>query len=277
MKSKKKIAIPVIAVILGVICILLCVYPRIRNNLLIKEYQSQKLELYSQLNIVSDSFPVDGNPDSLSGFKEAVRLGADTVTMNLCFKNDGTPVICENYDLLTDDTLKAEEIFKLMNEDNYIDTKVNFRIRQLGSLTVFNSLISEYDLSDRVILSGIDESRYSLIHGTDTPADLYFDYNANDDINACVEEVNTMIADYGIRGVIVDDADAQLVDAFCQKGISFIVSDVDDEIDMYRLMSYGAYYLETDNPDKMSEIYASRQTSTLDDLDKSILDELNKK
>lgn len=276
MKSKKKIAIPVIAVILGVICILLCVYPRIINNLLIKEYQSQKLELYSQLNIVSDSFPVDGNPDSLSGFKEAVRLGADTVTMNLCFKNDGTPVICENYDLLTDDTLKAEEIFKLMNEDNYIDTKVNFRIRQLGSLTVFNFLISEYDLSDRVILSGIDESRYSLLHGTDTPAGLYFDYNANDDINACVEEVNTMIADYGIRGVIVDDADAQLVDAFCQKGISFIVSDVDDEIDMYRLMSYGAYYLETDNPDKMSEIYASRQTSTLDDLDKSILDELNK-
>ncbi len=276
MKNKKKIAIPFITILLGVILILLGIYPSIRNKNQAEDYQQENLELYGELNIISDSRPVDGNPHSLSGFKEAVRLGANTVTLDLCFKRDGTPVITDSFDDINESTLSAEEIFKLMQDENYSDINVNFRLNQLGSLSTFNSLITRYGMENRVIISGIDKNRYSLIHGTDTPAELYFDYTPCDDIEETVNEVNSLVADYGISGVIINDASAELVDTFCRKGISFIVSDIDSESDIYKALSFGAYNLQTKNPQELKDIYTLWHNETLDRIDASILDELNK-
>lgn len=277
-KKKAIISVLVIAAIIIALAVSVHLINSIRTGRMIEQYTQNNLELYSELNVISDCANVDGNPYSLAGIKEAVRLGVDTVTLDLCFKSDGTPVITDDYTNISGNTLKAEDVFILLNEDEYNHININFRLRQLSSLSFFNRLINEYDVSKRVILSGIDADRYSLISGTDTPAKVYFDYIPSDTVEYSVSSVNSLISDYNLGGVIIEAeyATKELVDALSQKGISYIISSVDKELDMYCVMSYGAYAIETDSPSQLKEAYNSWKDITLQRLDASILNELNK-
>ena len=277
----KKSAVIAAAAVCAVAVAMIFIIPAVtksQHNKLIEQYTESNLELYSELNVITDSVSVDGNAHSLAGIKEAVRLGADTVTVDLCFNPDGTPVVIDDYTNISDTTLKVEEVFKLLNTDNYKDININFRLRQLSSLTEFNRLVNEYDVSKRVIITGIDSNRYSLISGTDTPVKVYFDFKPADTIENSVESVNKLMADYSLGGVVIEvkSATKELIDALSQKGVPYIISSVDKEVDMYCVMSYGAYAIETDSPHLLKEAYKSWKELTLQRLDASILDELNK-
>ncbi|MBQ8783213.1 MAG: hypothetical protein IJZ57_05530 [Clostridia bacterium] len=280
MKNKKSavIAAAVVCLVAVVLVLIIPAITKSQQNKLIEQYTESNLELYAELNVITDSVSVDGNAHSLAGIKEAVRLGADTVTVDLCFTPDGTPVIDDDYTDITDSTLKAEEIFKLMSEENYKDININFRLRQLTSLSEFNRLVAEYDVSKRVIITGIDSNRYSLISGTDTPVKVYFDFEPADTAESSVESVLRLMTDYSLGGIVIEakDASKELIDALSQKGVPYIISNVDKEVEMYCVMSYGAYAIDTDSPQFLKEAHNSWKNITLQRLDASILDELNK-
>ncbi|MBQ8228641.1 MAG: hypothetical protein IJZ88_06470 [Clostridia bacterium] len=280
MAKKKQIIliVSIVSAILIACCVIIPLAINARNNKIIESYTNQNLELYSKLNIISDCAVINKKTHSLDGIKEAVRKGADTVTLDLCFKEDGTPVITDDYTNISDETLKVKDVFALIIRDEYSEVKINFRLRQLITLSVLNDLISEYDVAKRVIISGIDSNRYSLISGTDTAAKVYFDFIPTDDTEDSVKKVTDLIAEYNLSGVIIDvnNATKELVDSLSLKGISYIINNADDEIDLYRIMSYGAYAIETDSPEVLLNAYNSWRDITLKRIDTSILDELNK-
>ena len=248
------------------------------RNKMIEQYTQNNIELYSELNVISDCATIDDNLHSLAGIKEAFRLGADTVTVDLCFCVDGTPVVIDDYSDINDNTLRAEKIFELLNTDGYKHAKLNFRLRQLSSLSEFNRLVNEYDLSKRIMISGIDADRYSLISGTDTPAKVYFDFEPSDDIEESVNAATALVSEHNLSGIIInfDEASSELIDTLSQKGISYIVRSVDKESDMYLMMSYGVYAIETNHPDMLKDAYTGWQEITLKRLNATVMDELNK-
>ncbi len=248
------------------------------NNRIIDQYTNENLELYSEINIITDCAEIDKKPHTLAGVKEAVKSGADTVTLDLCFTSDGTPVVTDDYTSISDSTLRVADVFELICREEYKDTKINFRLRQLVTLSVFNRLVNEYDVSKRVIISGIDNNRYSLISGSDTAVKVYFDYSPSGNISSDIESVTGLIADYNLGGIVLDLSTVtnDLIDALSQKGISYIIKDVDSEIDLYRTLSYGAYAIDTDSPAMLTQIYSSWRKITLNRIDASIVDELNK-
>ncbi len=277
----KKTAIIAISVVMAVVIILgvgIPVVSDLRKTKAIEKYTGENLELYSEINIISECAVIDKMEYSIAGIKEAVRLGADTVTLDLCFKADGTPVITDDYANINADSLLAEDVFKLMTTESYKDVRINFRLKQLVTFTVFNELLNKYDVSKRVFITGIDKARYSLIKGTDTVAKVYFDYTPEDENNAKTEKISAMITEYSLGGVVIDSKHItkELVEALSQKGVSYIINGVNDEIDMYRIMSYGAYAIETDSPDTLKDSYESWRSISLQRLDSSILDNLNK-
>ncbi len=279
--THKKRSVTIICVALAVVIAVCVATPLIINadrNKKIEQYTQQNLDLYSELNVISDCAVVDKKPYSLAGIKEAVRLGADTVTLDLCFNSDGTPVVSDDYSTISEDSLLVRDVFDLITSEEYSDIRINFRLRQLITLSVFNQLVSEYDVSKRVIVSGINQNRYSLISGTDTAAKVYFDYIPSGDLKSDIQSVATLVSDYSLAGVVISSADIskELTDALSQNGISYIISSVDKEIDLYKVMSYGAYNIETDSPDTLKEAHSSWRELTLQRIDKSISDELNK-
>lgn len=281
LKNKKLtaiIAVCLVAVIIAV-CVLAGAIVNVVHQKKIKAFLDSKFETNGEMNVISDSADVDGGKNSIAGIKEAHRLGADTVTLDLCFNGSDVPVIADDYDSINKDTLKLEEVFKLLTDEKYQNLMLNLRIKQLGSLKKFNELFLKYDVSGRVMISGIDKDHYSLISGDATSAALFFDYVPKADSKESLDEILSLQKDYGISGVIINlkDINSELSEKLNQRGIIYIVSGADDELSMYSVLGTGAYNIETAYPDQLKEVCFKWKESTREKMDKSILDELNNK
>lgn len=280
MKNKKGVVVAISVACAVIIALSVCipVVSNFHNKRLIEQYTQSNLELYAPLNIITDCAEIDGNAHTIAGIKEAARLGADTVTVDLCFRTDGTPVIIADYTDINENTLKAEEIFELMCSENYSKLSINFHLRQLSSLSEFNRLVNEYGIAKRVMISGIDSNRYSLISGTDTPAKVYFDFNPVGNTDTDIEAIDKLISDYHLGGVVINakDISSELIEALSTKGIPYIITDVEKEIEMFLTMSFGAYAIETNSPQLLRQSHDSWKELSISRLDASLLDELNK-
>ncbi len=84
------------------------------------EYLKKNLPPYSSISIISDFAEKDNN--TLTAFKEAVRSGADIVTLDLCFDKNNAPMICSDYSKITESTLPLDEIFEVKHRRIQQDT-----------------------------------------------------------------------------------------------------------------------------------------------------------
>lgn len=276
----KKAVLPLIAV-LAVIILLIIIFSakavhRKNEQKQIDAYLNQKIETYGKINIVSDAALIDGEKNTIAGVKEAFRLGAETITLDLCFNENDVPVICDDYDSIKKDTLKLEEVFKLLKDEKYSDLRINLRLRQLGSLNKFNDLLKKYKMSGRVIISGINKNRYSLISGSSTAAGVFFDYVPSKNRKDALNEIIALKKEYNIAGVIISckDITQELVETLNQRGITFIIGKTDTELDMYAVLSSGANNIETSAPEKLKDVYSLWKERTRDSVNKSVLNKL---
>ncbi len=243
----------------------------------VAQYLSENIKVYDELNMISDCPQIDGNKNTVAGIKEAHRLGAQTVTVDMCFNSDDIPVITDDYDSVSSDTLKLEEIFKLMNEEKYNKMRINLRLRQLSSLSEFNRLFTQYNMNGRVLISGIDKNRYGLISGDSTGAYIYFDYIPEGNVKKDVKTIEQMQKEYGIAGVIIDckNLSEELSDKLSENGIPFIAGNVNEEADMYEVLSYSISNIGTDNPQKLIEVYDKWKQETNSRVNKEINQKLS--
>lgn len=271
--------------IIAAICIIVLIAAAVASVFIIKHHRftqiknsflSQNLELYDDFSVVSPSAEVDKDRCTVASFKESVRLGANTVVLDTCFDSDNVPVICESYDKISSDSLKVEEIAKLLTEDTYKDIKLCLNIKQLGSLSVLNTIISEYSIADRVIICGIDEERYGLISGNDTFAKVYFNYKPADIASRSLEEINNLKSEYNISGVIINykNISEELLKLLTENSVPYIIYGINDELDMYKALSMGIPVIETDNPKLLNEIYEKWRNENQNRIDSSVINEL---
>lgn len=276
-KKKKAAVIVAVIILIAAITVSAFIIKNRKTEKEIEQYLQKSPDLYGELCVITDSAEVDNSRYSLAGIKEAVRLGANVVTLDICFDSDSVPVICRDFDDISDSTLRLEKVLELITgEDEYSAVNLNLRLRQLSSFETLNALIKKYGIDNRVIISGIDRNRYALITGDDTPASLFFDYEVKGTAEETTAEIAELQKMYNISGVIIDakSIDAQLTDALIQSGIPFIVSSVDSDIEIYRVLSYGAYLIQTNSPERLNEIYKYWEDVALSQMEKSIADSL---
>lgn len=233
MKSKKRII--ACAVILAVSVIAVIIFPFIRNaadNGVIRKYTAQDLKNVDNVILLSDCIEVDGNTNSVAGVKEAVRLGAKAVTVDLCFRKDGTPVITDNYEN-SESATTVEELYTALNGEDYKDIRIYFNIVQLSGMTKLNSLTVRYNMVGRTYIIGIDESHYGIITSDSTIIPFLLKYQlTKEDKNAVADGTFSSpacIAQYGASGIEIDakDATPEVIQTLNDFGIPFIVSGID--------------------------------------------------
>ncbi len=248
MKNKKR-SITVITVVAVVIAIALAVLsPFISDGfdrLAARRYIGQDIKNVDNIVLIGECPEVDGKAQSVAGVKEAVRLGADAVKVDLCFRSDGTPVITDRYENNAEaDTV--EELFNEMNGDKYKDVTVYLNIIQLSSLTELNRLAVKYDMVGRVYLIGIDESHYGLVTNDDTIVPFLLKYEfTNDDLKKIKDgkfSAPECIAKYGAGGLEIDlkFATEEITGTLNDFGIPFIVSGIESISDYCKVLLNGA-------------------------------------
>lgn len=233
MKSKKRII--ACAVILAVSVIAVIIFPFIRNaadNGVIRKYTAQDLKNVDNVILLSDCVEVDGNTNSIAGVKEAVRLGAKAVTVDLCFRKDGTPVITDNYEN-SESATTVEELYTALNGEDYKDIRIYFNIVQLSGMTKLNSLTVRYNMVGRTYIIGIDESHYGIITSDSTIIPFLLKYQLTKEDKSAVADGTfsspACIAQYGASGIEIDakDATPEVIQTLNDFGIPFIVSGID--------------------------------------------------
>ena len=244
MKNKKR-SITVITVVAVVIAIALAVLsPFISDGidrLTARRYIGQDIKNVDNIVLIGECPEVDGKAQSVAGVKEAVRLGADAVKVDLCFRSDGTPVITDRYENNAEaDTV--EELFNEMNGDKYKDVTVYLNIIQLSSLTELNRLAVKYDMVGRAYLIGIDESHYGLVTNDDTIVPFLLKYEfTKDDLQKIKDgkfSAPECIAKYGAGGLEIDlkFATEEIISTLNDFGIPFTVSGIESISDYCRVL-----------------------------------------
>ncbi len=261
--KKKKSGILIAAVSIIVCAVLVAMLsPFIKSgvdSLTAKKYIAEDLKNVDSITLIAHSSEVDGNRNSVAGVKEAVRLGADAVVVDLCFRANGTPVMTDNYESNTS-APTVETLFTAMNEKKYEDVKIYFNIVQLSTLSEFNRLAVEYNMTGRIYLFGIDKSRYGLISSDDTIAPFLLKYKITEDDKKLIKtdtfSVPECIAQYGASGLELDASDASLevIKAFDDFGVPFIVSNVSSVKDLCTALLNGANSIYVEDIEKSADI-----------------------
>lgn len=244
MKPEKKGLIAISAVLIAVIAAALIIIPTVRRNY-VSSYIREDLSNVDNISLISHCSEVDGAKNSVAGFKESVRLGANAVIVDLCFKKDGTPVMTDSYSEI-DSAEKVEALFSAMNEEKFNSACVYLNIVQLSDIAKLNSLAVEYNVVDRVFLTGIDADRYELIGTDDTILPFLIDYTFT------AEELDSVkngsfskpeaLEKTGASGLVTDYSQLsdELVETLNDYGILFAVDGIEDTPDMCKALLCGA-------------------------------------
>ena len=248
MKNKKRSILIISLTILIFAVTTVFLVPVIRNaaeNSRLGKYMSQNLPNVDNIVLISHCAEIDGKTNSVAGVKEAVRLGADAVIVDLCFRKDGTPVITDNYEN-SDSATTVEELFSQMNEDKYKDVIIYLNIVQLSEMTKLNSIAVKHNMLGRTFIIGIDKEHYGLISSDSTILPFLLDYKLTDEDKTAIADGTfsspECIAEYGASGIVIspDDATEDAVRTLDEFGIPFIVSKTDSMEEYCEVLLNGA-------------------------------------
>lgn len=262
MKIKKRGILAACAVITVLAVALAVFYPFIADafdTVAVRRYIGQDIKNVDNVVLVARCSAIDGKAQSVAGVKEAVRLGADAVTVDLCFRADDTPVITDRYENNTEaDTV--EELFAAMNDEKYKDVKLYLNIVQLSSLTELNRITVKYNMVGRVYLTGIDNSHYRLITSDNTIVPFLLEYDfTQDDLQKIADgkfSAPECIAKYGAGGLEIDKrfATPEIVSTLDNFGIPFIVSGIESVDDYCKVLMSGAATVIVSDIEKCSQV-----------------------
>lgn len=287
MKTKKK-SIAIAAVLIALTAVLLAVFmPYLRqlgSNAGTYGYMDKDLKNVDNVVLLAHCVEIEGQSNSVAGFKEAVRQGANAVSVDLCFKPDGTPVITDNYENVNSAPL-LENLLMTMKEEKFAEINVFLNIVQFSGFSALNKLVSDYELAPRLAIIGIDSEHYELIKANDTIVPVYLDYKLSADELSAIEdgsfETPSVIAEYGADGLVIPYSDCKenVIDAFDDFGIPTVVDSVDSNSQLCSALYANAQTVYVKNAESsrklldkwiasMQERYQSSIEKSLEDLSK---------
>lgn len=263
MKTKKRgIIVLAVLIVIAALIFAICspaVHTRL-GNIGVNGLTGKDLQNVDSVVLISHCKQIEGRSNSVAGVKEAVRLGADGVCVDLCFRKDGTPVITDNY-ADVDSAQTVEELFKAVTEEKFNNVRIYFNIVQLSDLSELNRLAVQYDIVSRLTLLGIDPAHYGLITNDDTIVPFYLNYDVTaDDISAIGNgtfSIPEVLSKYGASGLVIDrsDCNEKVMNTFADYGIPVIVSGISSGSQMCQALVNNAGAVLVGNIENCAEIF----------------------
>lgn len=257
MRAERKGIIAVATVILIAATTAAVLIPLFRHNSA-SGYMKEDLKNVDNVSLIAHCAEIEGRKNSTAGVKECVRLGANAVIVDLCFRKDGTPVITENYSD-ADSAETVEQLFDAMNEDKFKKIGIYLNIVQLGDISKLNALAVGYNMLDRLFLIGIDSDRYDLIKSDDTIIPFLLDYTFSSDELSSMKDGSfkkpDILEEKGAAGFVINASQIsnELAEVLYDYGIYFTASGIDGVSKMCDLLLNGAENVMVDDIKKSRE------------------------
>ncbi len=193
--------------------------------------------------------------NSLESIKAGAGNGASVVEFDLRFTSDGEPVLSHDEPVGGEVTL--DEAFKLISEIENI--KVNVDVKTCDALRKVYPSAQKYGIEKRIFYTGVHEGFVESVKKDIPEVPYYLNFkvkwwrkNNEKYILSVVEKVKNS----GAMGINFKytGASEKFVKIFHENGLMVSIWTVDDEKNMYKILSYAPDNITTRYPDKLSRI-----------------------
>lgn len=219
------------------------------------EYKNADVTLPKDFTITAHTGCMDTEENTLESIKVGAENGASIVEFDLYFTKDGDPVLAHDEPVGGEVTL--DEAFEYISQIEKI--KVNVDVKTCDALPKVYPLAEKYGIEDRIFYTGINEEDVKTVK-KDSPEIAYY-------LNMDVEKSKATDREYllslvekvkkaGAVGINFNykSATKELVDVFREKGLLVSIWTVNDEYNMYKILSFAPDNITTRNPDELSRI-----------------------
>lgn len=251
--SKKKIVIMfvIILIIAGLVAGIFFAVRTTKMN----EYKNMDIKLPKDFTITAHTGCMDTEENTLESIKTGAENGASIVEFDLYFTQDGEPVLAHDEPVGGEVTLDGafEYISKIPN------IQVNVDVKTCDALEKVYPTARKYGVENRIFYTGINEEDVETVK-KDSPQVTYY-------LNVDVEKSKATDKEYllslvkkvknaGAVGINFNykSATKELVEVFHENGLLVSIWTVNDEYNMYKILSFAPDNITTRNPDELSRI-----------------------
>ena len=219
------------------------------------EYKNADIKLPDGFTITAHTGCMDTEENTLESIKTGAENGASIVEFDLYFTQDGEPVLAHDEPVGGEVTL--DEAFEYISKIPNI--KVNVDVKTCDALEKVYPTAQKYGIENRIFYTGINEEDVETVK-KDSPQVTYY-------LNVDVEKSKATDKDYllflvekvknaGAVGINFNykSATKELVEVFHENGLLVSIWTVNDEYNMYKILSFAPDNITTRNPDELSRI-----------------------
>lgn len=226
----------------------------------LNEYKNADINLPQEFTITAHTGCMDTEDNSLDSIKKGVENGATIVEFDLYFTKDGTPVLAHDEPVGGEITL--DEAFKYVSQ--FEDIRINVDIKTCDALDKVYPLAVKHGIADRIFYTGVKDEFVESVKN-DSPQVKYYlnvdvDKSKADDREYILSLVDK-VKNAGAIGINFNykNATKELVKIFRENGLLVSIWTVDNEYNMYKILSFEPDNITTRHPDKLRKIVTEKQ------------------
>ncbi len=247
MKNRKIIALAVCVSV--VFCVIFGVAFMI--NYKTNEYKNRPIKINDRFTYTAHTGCLDTKDNSLESIDVGVQYGASIVEFDLQYYR-GTPVLAHDEPGGAEVTL--EEAFLKVKE--YDGLKVNVDVKSTEYLEKVPIIAEKTGVLDRIFFTGIEESDVADVKKKCPNVQYYLNVDVLPPTKQSEEYLQSLVAKVKKCGAVginfnKDNATQELVDVFHENGLLVSIWTVNNEMEIYQILSYGPDNITTRCPDKL--------------------------
>ncbi len=224
------------------------------------KYKNADINLPKDFTITAHTGCMDTEDNSVESMEMGVSKGANIIEFDVRFSNDGTPVLA--HDEPTGNELKLQDAFEFLA--NHKDIKANVDMKTTDNMSAIQTLAEEYGVMEQIFFTGVNMDFVDAVIEGSPKVPYYLNVNVEKDKAKDKEYILSLVKQVKEVGAIginfnYKSATKELVSVFHQNGLLVSIWTVDDEYNMYKILSFEPNNITTRCPDKLSEIVKNYQ------------------
>lgn len=223
----------------------------------IRKINFGKLTLPAGFTITAHAGAMDYPPNTEIALVKAIESGADIVEVDVSFRPDNTPVIIHSERPSKKQGVLFENALKIVAKHE--NTMVNLDLKSFVNLPAIDKLVNEFNLQKRAFFTGVNEKFVSTVRLKCPDIPLYLnasiDTKSSDNRMFAINMAEKLLS-LGCVGLNCNykNISRPLVDCLHENGLLVSVWTVDNELDMYKMLSLSPDNITTKKPVQLKDI-----------------------
>lgn len=221
----------------------------------LNEYKNMEIKLPEGFTITAHTGCMDSEDNSLEAIKLGAENGAKIVEFDLYFTENGEPVLSHDEPIGNEVTL--EEAFAYLAL--FKDVQANVDAKTVDALEKVYPLAQKYGIEDRIFYTGINEDDVETVKKNSPQMQYYLNFDVDKSKNKDREYLLTLVEKVKSVGAVginfsYKSASKELVEVFHENDLLVSIWTVNDEYNMYKILSFEPDNITTRHPDVLTEI-----------------------